>query len=504
MPVRHQPGPRLGGIAVDGAIPFVSPKGVRPLAEAIQFRVFAVTPSQAQPGIFSAASRHTDALFRSFLTGTAEPMDMWEWVLTMPSRRRKELIRAFHKYRERGYEPSHNYRKIQAFVKTEKLPFFGVRNGEFDVSYAEYVARLIQAPHNETHLDAGRYLKPLVKRLKRDWSWDNWLFYASVNPATLDHWLQRNVSAASWFWADYSSFDATYSPGAWDMIERFYAMVYPNADRSFWRALNAWRKPQGDCRLRADMARIQYEAPVMNASGRDDTALANALFNGIALALSIAAARTGKTVFDLTTRDVWRVREYAQIAVVGDDSLVAFSCDVGPLAEKIVTNLQAFGLSVKANYSRELVDVTFLAMMPYPVAGQYYWGPTIGRRMYKAYWQEKPVGNLPAWTLGVAKQLALYQCVPIIADSAERIIQLLPGGKVTRFQHDPNRIWASRESATPRYDESTLQWVARRYDCVGLTVPMIKADIQTIRGITRLPAVAALHTTEAAVRVDDL
>lgn len=466
--------------------------------------MFAVTKSQVKPGVFGTACKLSDQLFRSFLVGVADPMDMWSWIQTMPSRRRKELIRAWRKYRDSGFVPSHKYARIQAFVKNEKLPYFGVRGGEFDVSYAEYVARLIQAPHDETHLDAGPYLKPLVKRLKRDWSWDNWLFYASVDPATLDHWLQRHCKAASWFWADYSSFDATYSPDAWRMIESFYAQLYPTAEPSFWRAIDAWRKPIGDCRLRKDQARIRYEAPVMNASGRDDTALANALFNGIALSLSIAAAVARKPILELTALDVARVKEYANIAVVGDDSLVALSLDVAPFAEQIVANLGEFGLVVKANHSRELVDVTFLAMMPYPVAGTFYWGPTVGRRMYKAYWQESPVGNLPAWTLGVAKQLALYQCVPVLVDSAERIIQLLPGGKVTRQRVDPNRVWSSRTAATPRYDASTIAWLARRYDGVGLTVSMITADIQTIRGITRLPAVAGLYTTDAAVRVDDL
>ncbi len=504
LPVRHQPGPRLGGIGLSGAVPFVSPKGVRPLAEAIQFRVFAVTGTRVTPGVFGLAQRVADRLFRSFLSGVAEPMDTWEWICSMPSRRRKELVRVWRKYQERGLEPSHKYDRIQAFVKNEKLPYLGVKGGEYDASYAEYVARLIQAPHDETHLDAGRYLKPLVKRLKRDWSWDNWLFYASVAPSTLDHWLQKHHDAASWFWADYSAFDATYSPGAWQLIESFYARLYPDADPRFWRALDVWRTPNGDCRLRKDEARIRYQAAPMNASGRDDTALANALFNGIALALSIAAAIAQKDVMDLEDHDIERMKQVVNIAVVGDDSLVALSLDVEPIADAIVANLGKFGLSVKSQFSRDLVDVTFLAMMPYPVAGTYYWGPTLGRRLYKAYWQEDPVGNLPAWTLGVAKQLALYQHVPILVDMAERIISLLPGGKITRFKRDENRVWAARDTATPRYDASTLAWLARRYDSHGLSPAQIVADINTIRGITRLPAVVRLHTTDYALAVDDL
>jgi hypothetical protein len=33
---------------------------------------------------------------------------------------------------------------------------------------------------------------------------------------------------------------------------------------------------------------------------------------------------------------------------------------------------------------------------------------------------------------------------------------------------------------------------------------MIRADIQTVKGITRLPAAVRLHTTDIALCVDDL
>lgn len=493
----------MGGIGLSGAIPFISPKGARILSEAIQYRVFAVTGSHVSPGIFQKAMSFTNDLLDTFLTGEATPMSTWEWICSMPSRRRKQLIRALRQYEERGEFHAH-FTRIQAFVKTEKLPYFGVVNGVYSPDFQKYVARLIQAPHDETHLVAGPYLKPLVGRLKEVWSYSNWLFYASVDPHKLDLWLNRNRCADSWFWADYSFFDATYSPEAWRMIESFYATIYPEAPPEFWMVLDAWRKPQGHIKCHKDDTVIKYDAPVMNASGRDDTALANALFNGIALALSIAAALSGKTVFELNDADVRLARELVNIAVVGDDSLVALRCDVAPIAGAICSNLRLFGLVVKSEWSYRLCDVTFLGQMPYPAAGNLYWGPTLGRRLYKAYWQEEPVGNLPAWVLGVAKQMLLYRHVPILYDMAQRITALLPGGKVTAFKHDPNRVWASRTAETPHYDASTLNWLADRYEEHGLSVAQIRADILTVTRVDRLPAVVRLHTTEVALTVDDL
>jgi hypothetical protein len=442
-------------------------------------------------------------LLEKFLDGEGTPMLVWDWILTMPSRRRKQLIRALRKFEEAG-DFDRRFDLISAFVKTEKLPLVGVSNGVYAAEFTRYVARLIQAPHDETHLVAGPYLKPLVDRLKGAWSHVDWLFYASVSPDKLDLWLNRNRHAVSWFWADYSSFDATYSPDAWAMIESFYARIYPHAPDEFWRVMDAWRKPHGRCRIRCDDALIEYYAPVMNASGRDDTALANALFNGIALSISIAAALHGVNPLDLKEEHLQLARELVNIAVVGDDSLVAFTCDIAPYAEQINNNLKMFGLVVKSEWSYRLCDVTFLGQMPYLVSNQLFWGPTLGRRLYKAFWQEDPVGNLPAWTLGVAKQLALYRHVPILSDMADQVVSLLPGGKVTAFKHDPNRVWASRTAETPRYDASTIAWLASRYEEQGLVPSMIRADIQTVKGITRLPAAVRLHTTDIALCVDDL
>lgn len=434
-------------------------------------------------------------------------MTTWEWICTMPSRRRKALVRALKLYEERG-EFHKNFAFIQAFVKSEKLPYFAVREGVYAQPFAEYVARLIQAPHDETHLIAGPFLKPLMERLKDTWSYRNWLFYASVAPEKLDAWLNINSDCSSWFWSDYSSFDATYSPEAWQMIESFYAEIYPFAPPEFWKVLDVWRKPQGKIHVRRDDAKITYNAPVMNASGRDDTALANALLNGICLALSIAAALAGKDLLDLDHSDVARVHEVCSIAVVGDDSLVGFRCDVGPMVGAINANLEQFGLVVKSAHSDWLGDVTFLGQMPYPVrigtGVVYYWGPTLGRRLYKAYWQEEPIGNLPAWTLGVAKQLSLYRHVPVLWEMADQIVRLLPHGKVTAFKHDPNRVWASRTRITPFYDDTTLGWLARRYGDEGLTPALIREDIKVLRTVCRLPAVVRLHTTEAALLVDDM
>jgi hypothetical protein len=434
-----------------------------------------------------------------------EPMLLWDWFLSMRvSRRRKALIKAHHERVERG-ENHKDYRFIKPFSKTENLPYFGVVDNCTDVNGCQFIPRLIQAPHDETHLDAGPYLKPLTHRLKEVWHCENWLFYASVSPDKLDKWLARNIGATSWFMSDYSAFDATWSAQAWDLIERIYRSIYPDAPPSFWEVLDIWRTPHGKVRMHKENVKIEYQAEVCNASGRDDTALGNAILNGVVMSMSFAAALAGKDVGDLTVEDMHHASLCTSIAIVGDDSCVACSYDVEMYKDQIVKNIEGFGLSVKANTSYSVLDITFLGMMPYLANRRYTWGPTIGRRSYKAYWKVDPAPcDLAAWTRGVAQQLKLYCNVPVMYDLACKIDELLQGQKVTKMVADEYSVWTQVDSPRDHWDSQTLDWVAARYSNVGLTVAQMTEDLQTIAKITRLPAVVHLWTFQAAVVTDEL
>lgn len=495
----HQrPGPRLGGFGFGGAIPFVTASGARPLVEAILFRVFKEIPRTADGKAFKVAASFVDQLMPDFCL-PGEPMLTWEWIRSMPGRRRRVLVRTLHRLQERG-EYHKNFSRFKPFVKTELLPLVRVV-ADTVTDDVEYVARLIQAPHDETHLVAGRYLKPLVARLKEVWNADNWLFYGSVCPEKLDKWLNRIKDSRSFFWSDYSSFDATHSDFSWDLIEGLYRRIYPSAEPDFWEVLRIWRRPRGVQKCRQDNCKVSYEADTCNASGRDDTALANAIFNGIALALALAAALASVPLEDLTPEQVRRASQVFRVSVVGDDSLVGCSVDVVPLRESIVRNLTRFGLIVKAQSSSRLADVTYLGMMPYPVAGRYYWGPTLGRRMYKAFWMRE-AGNLPAWTHGVARMLALNQHVPILVECAEKVCELLSGFKHTEQQVDENRVWASRGVRTPRYDQTTIDFICSRYS--GLNPGLFRRDTAIIKSVERLPAVVHSSVVHACLLVDEL
>lgn len=498
---RQRDGPRLLGVGFDGAIPFVTSPGLQPLAEAIQYRVFKDFAADPKPASFARSCSLLDD--RCLLGGfpKVRPWDTWEWLKSVRNgRRRKILIRAWHLLRERGcHHPM--YEMIAPFVKTENLPLFAIVDGMPVREAVRYVCRLIQAPHDETHLVAGPYLKPLTQALKEHWNYKNWLFYASAAPEKLDAWLRENQHATSFFWSDYSSFDATWTDYAWDMVEGFYTKVFGGIPAELRQVLDIWRRPQGKVRCRKEEASIWYQADACNASGRDDTALANALLNGIALAMSIAAALGRCEVHEVTREHLHYASQLVRIGIVGDDSLVFCSFDVKPLTPMIVKGLESFGLSVKAQCSRDLWDVTFLGCMPYRAGGDLWWGPTIGRRLYKAFWQVDHTSHPVAWTKGVAEQMALYACVPVMSELAQRVVRLLPkSSSISAF--DEEKPYASRAAATARWDAETVEWMCRRYS--GLTPGSVERDIAVVGGISRLPAVVHLESFLVAVAQDDL
>lgn len=486
----------------DGAIPFITSLGIRPLAEAVKYRVFKAYPATIDDRAFDAVD---DLVLTPWLLGgfpDVVPMTTWEWLKSIQvARRRKALIRAAAQRTARG-EPHPRIDRVTPFVKTENLPWFGISDGVPDVDACTYVARLIQAPHDETHLIAGPWLKPLLRRLKEHWGPDNWIFYASVAPEKLDAWLQRNQGSTSFFWSDYSAFDATWSARAWSTIERLYRKLMPDLPEEFWEVMEMWRCPQGSAVCRKEGYKLKYSSEEMMMSGRDDTALANALLNGLAISFSFAAALANKSVADVTSADLNRASQLVRIAVVGDDSLVCCDFEIEPYVEAVLQGIRSFGLVAKAGHSQRLCDVTFLGCMPYLTRSGVFWGPTIGRRLYKAFWQAERGAPLPAWTHGVAQQLRLARCVPVLSELGDKVCDLMSGQAVFVQSPEDHKPYQSRSAATPPWDDLTIAWLQARYGAINEA--RIKRDVARIGDIRRLPCVLCSEVFQVCVAQDEL
>ncbi len=67
---------------------------------------------------------------------------------------------------------------------------------------------------------------------------------------------------------------------------------------------------------------------------------------------------------------------------------------------------------------------------------------------------------------------------------------------------DEEKPYQSRTEKTAPWDETTVEWLCRRYS--GLTPGMIARDVEVIRSIDRLPAVMHSEVVNMCVAVDDL
>lgn len=503
----------LGGIGCSGARPMVSARTSYNCAKALLGRVFLKLPPRPwskeggpKPGIWAKAKEFVNLLLPGF---EAPRMAFKEWLETMPKRRRAALQRGWDRFERAGWLAS--YASFTSFVKTELLPGFGKLRGDL-VRLEEMLDRAIHGPSEESHCIAGPVVKPYVRKLKEIWGIESPIFYGSCAPEKLHKWLQLLVAEErQYFWCDFSMYDRTHSLDSWAFVES----LYDTTDPMFRKVLDAWRRPRGR------FGPLKYQAPVCNASGRDDTALANALLNGFATYLSACSAWLRVPVEELTPAQVQGCMTDIRLSVCGDDSLgwlpLCSEERMREFRQDFGLNIEKFGFIAKLCTSTQVDDCVYLGMRPYPTRGGWFWGKTIGRASYKMGWLLDQQGRDPmAHVTGIADMHVLCSShVPVLADLAKKIVELRQGARRTPQVLDPEKPWEWTYKAGVAYDDLTLQAVARVYsrretegqDCAWereVTVRDVQDLIDEINKVERLPCVVDHWLWKHMVFSDDL
>lgn len=494
----------LGGLAIAGCNPCVSAVCEFNAAKAVISRVFTKPKYTPKAGAFDLLSRHTDQLLPGFVSDAPEPMSVDAWLDSMPSRRRKALKRAALNVLRDVWRA--DWTKFKAFVKTEKLPGF-CKEASDEVSVLQVmIDRLIQGPADEAHVLLGPHLKPLCHHLKQVWHNRNPIFYASTSVDKLDSWLE-------WAWqpgtmavmADYSKFDNSHSDESWNWVEETYRRIgLQSRDSRIAKILKAWRRPVGI--LSGSGWALRYKADTMNASGRDDTALANALLNGGAMFLSLAAALAKVDVLDLTIEHVATALSTVRLAVCGDDTLafVPSQSDVAGFRSLLSANVASFGFTAEGDkliISENPFDFVFLGMRPYPTRAGWRFGKTLGRALYKFGWKLDPKDvDIAAWYAGECTQTITTQAhVPVLSDIARAFLKQHAGGKicsVSDWRECQNVAWGPSDP----YDETAVRYVEQGY---GLYPGEVAAFLGELANMT-FPAVSSHHCLRRFVAHDDL
>jgi hypothetical protein len=449
---------------------------------------------------------------------------MSEWLRTFLPARRAVLERGLTHWYSAGRVVADRMWRFRFFAKREWLPRTESKDHVM-VPIQTLKPRGIQPPYGTVHFEdvghlvAGPVLRAFTHAIKEIWAWDTPIFYASATPDLLDRWLNSVQHASTFIWSDYSMFDCTHSNQTWDFLEPLYLSILDpdgiNAD-AFRKLLRGWRTPIGRAHAvwGALPQVIRYFSIAMNASGRDDTAIANVLLNGFAMFLCLTAIHFGIDLELLEPSHVEQFASVARLAVVGDDSLVAlpkYTATGAVWAQQtglLSTFLKKFGFLAKVGASERIVDAVFLGCRPYRVANVWRWGPTLGRRLYKHHCCIHPDANPIAWLNGIANMEAQYLgFVPIIGAMGRQCRALLSGRKVTPWKADRYHGLNWSERTAPLYpDADTYHYCALAYTTHHgvVTAQDLLAVEELVGGVKELPVILGGLTLERILTVDEL
>jgi hypothetical protein len=492
----------LAGIAIAGCYPMVTRKGLYSKMQALLGRAFLKKPESCPKAWKKMEELKHLILPLGALDGPQ--MDVDDWIASMPGNRKRALKRAYRQFLADGLIGEKDL-TFSAFVKQEHLAAFEEYEGPISKELEETIARMIMAPQDKAHIVVGPVIKPKLLRLKSHWHHDNWLFYGATTPKNLQSWLDKTVGDCSdgevfVFWCDFSMFDCTHSKYSMKLIESYYSDMETNP--LFKKIIDAWRVPAGT------MGELKFRLQqIMLASGRDDTALMNAMYCGFVMGLAVAAAVKNKPLEELDSEDILFAMAYIRISICGDDTLGFLPKNLWYRRAQIMTsihfNLSRFGLVSKLDCSCYLGSAVYLGMRPYnvptPTGRQWLWGRTIGRAAYKLGWMlDLSKGDAAAWATGVADSIVLTQpYVPLLSDLARKVVELRKGCKRTPVLEDPNKPWTNW---TPHEDLGPLTYDDRTLECLVLSY-----DTPTHYGASRpvSPSIHDLHRSKRNIQKID-
>jgi hypothetical protein len=306
---------------------------------------------------------------------------------------------------------------------------------------------------------------------------------------------------------DYSQFDCSYGPECLAFVAWFYERcglpMEPGTD--FRKVFDFWSKPKGTTQY-GD----HYQAKPMNASGRDDTALMNALLNGLVQAFSwfchwvdLPHDRACLSRPALLTAFIYKF----DIAVLGDDSIT-----VGPKRNQhghqisvagVERTISLSGFECKIKVHEKFSHFVYLGNRPWCTTQGPVWGPTLGRRLYKHHFQR--VGRRPySWLEGIVHfESKDYGYLPILGPMARRAHFLLQRGGVKRgyVNFREVRFHHRGEHLRPEQNEHTLAQFTEIY---GASVEALQHLEHEISQVERLPCYVCHPVMDRIFEVDDL
>jgi len=212
-----------------------------------------------------------------------------DWFSGFPPSKRRMYYRELLRYEGNVGTLSSEF---DIFLKVEWQPLLPA--GIHGVGVRPNVPRTIWASKAWTHLINGRKCRAATDTLHKVWNCRNSVVYAGgMTPSELKSWVNQRADPVTATFnggklaimTDYSMFDQTHSPHTHDFARQVYNKMGWTFSELERLAFEAWESPVGKFRCGTKLV-----GGAMNASGRDDTALINALLNGSAMSQAIMCA----------------------------------------------------------------------------------------------------------------------------------------------------------------------------------------------------------------------
>lgn len=374
------------------------------------------------------------------------PMDDWiqqqqfsTWISSFPPIKRVKYWRAILDDIEIGKV------RFSIFLKRELQPHGSYYNGRRLPSNP----RIIFDPPAITQIYAGPILRRTTHLLHKILSLDNNLtYFGGLKPDEANLWIRRYVDnnfnlmlEGSYndliraIENDFSKMDSCYGPLCFAFVYKCYRYWGLPMDNVFFsKILKEWETPKG--RFRSG---TRVRAPSMNASGRADTALMNALINAFVQYSAYIQCKYSKPLSQITTLEHMAFSKRFACGLLGDDSItiVEEMPDMGNIVSKKIAEYGFEARDMKTwNHGEHFV---FLGQRLYPVKlgkePTICWGPTIGRRLYRfGHSSDQQPDPLRWLKCNMYAADLTYGFVPILGDIARRTLKLLEHVTVTELE----------------------------------------------------------------------
>lgn len=489
---------------------------------AVVTRVLADKPQKETPGFWPAAWAFTLRLsrcgYQPFPRGVLRRMDDEAWLQPFPPARRAELRRA----READEQGAYSLAKLSRFdiLLKQELAANGspaharVKAGELQAPLRRPKAnpRAIQSPHLACHTRLGPWMRPATHELHRMYHPGHGVVYCGgLTPRQLDEWVRRAAVPMGRLalQMDISAMDASYQAGAFSYLENMVLLMgFPTEHLALYRAI---ARPRGRSRTG-----LRYQATTCNASGRVDTSFNNAAINAVLLQISVVCAvhRCAWTdVAGLSDQQVIDALTSADVAIMGDDSIAMLPAEVArrctnPGSE--VNRVFAAGGFKTVAAVTELEAAVFLGCRPWITTHGLKWGPTLGRRLYKLFWQRIPDARpmLRVYQVADATRRA-YGFVPVLRDFCDTALRFVGHhsryGRAAEPTMDMSAIDLARARSPWESDASmTAETVDQLCRIYGLHRGQYEALQLELARVPALPWVVRSEVTRRCLEVDDL